>query len=100
MPGDILIFLTGQEECEEAVRQLAEESRRLAGSRLRDKLLPVALYAGLAAGGQQRVFQPSPRGLRKVVAATNVAETSLTLEGAGLLNGMLFSRPIENVARV
>lgn len=81
VPGDILIFLTGQDECEAAVRLLDEEARQLARSRYRDKLLPMALFAGLPAAQQRPVFLPTARGYRKVVAATNVAETSLTIEG-------------------
>ncbi|KAI7836590.1 hypothetical protein COHA_009551 [Chlorella ohadii] len=80
-PGDILIFLTGQDECEAAVKLLDEEGRRLQRSRLKWRLQPVALYAGLPATHQLAVFEPAPRGVRKVIAATNIAETSVTLEG-------------------
>ena len=82
VPGDILIFLTGQEECEAAVALLREEAARLAGGAYAaGRLAPAALYAGLPAAAQRAVFAPAPRGVRKVVAATNVAETSLTIEG-------------------
>jgi len=67
LPGDILIFLTGQEECETAVSMLEEEARRYRraqGSSLR--LMPVALYAGLPAASQLQVFEATPRGYRKV----------------------------------
>ena len=69
LPGDILIFLTGQEECESAVSMLEEEARRYRraqGSSLR--LMPVALYAGLPAASQLQVFEATPRGYRKVWA--------------------------------
>jgi ATP-dependent RNA helicase DDX35 len=46
VPGDVLVFLTGQEEVESAVRMLDEEARRLARSRLQYRLLPAAMYAG------------------------------------------------------
>ncbi|KAG2432191.1 hypothetical protein HXX76_009111 [Chlamydomonas incerta] len=83
MPGDILIFLTGQDEVQTAVAQLEEHSRRLAGGRTSYSLrmMPLPLYAGLPGAAQSAVFRPAPRGVRKVVAATNIAETSLTLEG-------------------
>ncbi|PNW76512.1 hypothetical protein CHLRE_11g467654v5 [Chlamydomonas reinhardtii] len=83
LPGDILIFLTGQEEVQAAVAQLEEQSRRLAGGRVSYSLrmMPLPLYAGLPGAAQSAVFRPAPRGVRKVVAATNIAETSLTLEG-------------------
>lgn len=46
VPGDILVFLTGQEEVEAAVKLLQAEAGRLAGSRLAYRLLPLPLYAG------------------------------------------------------
>ena len=70
LPGDILIFLTGQQECESAVSMLEEEAlryRRAQGSSLR--LMPTALYAGLPAASQLQAFEATPRGYRKVLAA-------------------------------
>ncbi|KAA6422608.1 MAG: putative ATP-dependent RNA helicase DHX35-like [Trebouxia sp. A1-2] len=93
LPGDILIFLTGQEECEAAVSMLEEEARRFRraqGSSLR--LMPVALYAGLPAASQLQAFEATPRGYRKVVAATNIAETSVTLEGVVYVIDSLFAK--------
>ncbi|KXZ50497.1 hypothetical protein GPECTOR_16g672 [Gonium pectorale] len=82
VPGDVLIFLTGQEEVQSAVSLLEENARRLASSRgYSTKMLPLPLYAGLHGSQQSAVFRPTPRGYRKVVVATNVAETSITLEG-------------------
>lgn len=46
VPGDVLLFLTGQEECEAVVKLLDEEARKLARSRLKYKMLPLPLYAG------------------------------------------------------
>eukprot|EP00884_Botryococcus_braunii_P008698 jgi/Botrbrau1/1782/Bobra.0217s0037.1 len=80
LPGDILIFLTGQEDVERAVEMLHEDSRRLkhkGGLRLK----AVPLYAGLPGANQLEAFQPPPRGFRKVVVSTNIAETSVTIEG-------------------
>jgi ATP-dependent RNA helicase DDX35 len=45
------------------------------------QLLPLPLHAQLAYADQQRVFAPAPRGVRKVVVATNVAEASITIDG-------------------
>eukprot|EP00877_Chromochloris_zofingiensis_P010555 jgi/Chrzof1/5753/Cz16g14170.t1 len=81
VPGDVLLFLTGQEECEAVVKLLDEEARKLARSRLKYKMLPLPLYAGLPGAHQRLVYEPTPRGYRKVIAATNIAETSLTIEG-------------------
>jgi ATP-dependent helicase HrpA len=69
--GDVLVFLPGEREIRDAVSEL--EQRALPHT----VLLP--LYARLSAAEQQRVFQPLPQ--RRVVLATNVAETSLTIPG-------------------
>jgi ATP-dependent RNA helicase DDX35 len=55
VPGDVLVFLTGQEEVEAAVKMLAEEAGRLRGSRLKYRLLPLPLYSG-ARGGRAPVL--------------------------------------------
>ncbi|XP_031203109.1 pre-mRNA-splicing factor ATP-dependent RNA helicase DHX16 [Mastomys coucha] len=78
-PGDILVFLTGQEEIEAACEMLRDRCRRL-GSKIRE-LLVLPIYANLPSHMQARIFQPTPPGARKVVVATNIAETSLTIEG-------------------
>ncbi|MCO5576357.1 hypothetical protein L7F22_030166 [Adiantum nelumboides] len=74
-PGDILVFMTGQEEVDETVQVIQYEAED------RDDLVAFPLYAGLSHADQERVFSPLPRGKRKVIVATNIAETSLTLEG-------------------
>ncbi|XP_042502453.1 probable pre-mRNA-splicing factor ATP-dependent RNA helicase DEAH9 isoform X3 [Macadamia integrifolia] len=77
--GDILVFLTGQDDIDAAVQLLTEEvhNQRKQSSRL--IILP--LYSGLPRAEQDLVFSPTPRGQRKVIISTNIAETSLTLEG-------------------
>jgi len=70
-PGDILVFLAGERDIRDAADALAK--RGLAATEV------VPLYARLSAGEQHRVFQPH-RG-RRIVLATNVAETSLTVPG-------------------
>ncbi|KAK9828606.1 hypothetical protein WJX72_001006 [[Myrmecia] bisecta] len=92
MPGDILIFLTGQEECDRCTNLLEEEARRLRRRQGALRLMPMPLYAGLPAAQQLQVFQPPPRGYRKVVAATNIAETSVTLEGVVYVIDSCFSK--------
>jgi len=75
-PGDILVFLPGEREIRETAQVLAKSlARRPYASAV--EILP--LYARLTVPEQQRVFAPS-RG-RRVVLATNVAETSLTVPG-------------------
>ncbi len=73
--GDILIFLPGEREIREMAAAL-EEAPRLQG---RDKALILPLYARLGSAHQQRIFQPGRQ--RRIILATNVAETSLTVPG-------------------
>ncbi len=70
-PGDILVFLSGEREIRDTADALAAQDRS------NTEILP--LYSRLSTGEQRRVFQPH-RG-RRVVLATNVAETSLTVPG-------------------
>ena len=76
--GDILVFLTGQEEIETAHEILLERSRKF-GSKIKE-LLIVPIYANLPSDLQAKVFEPTPPNARKVVLATNIAETSLTID--------------------
>ncbi|KAK6619241.1 putative pre-mRNA-splicing factor ATP-dependent RNA helicase mog-4 [Polyplax serrata] len=77
-PGDILVFLTGQEEIETCNEILTERARRL-GSKIKE-LLILPVYANLPSELQAKIFAPTPPGARKVVLATNIAETSLTID--------------------
>lgn len=77
--GDILVFMTGQEEIEEAAEMLTQRSRAL-GSKIKE-LIVLPIYSSLPAEQQARIFEPTPPDARKVILATNIAETSLTIEG-------------------
>lgn len=77
--GDILIFLTGQDEIEAAELEIAETAKKL-GSRIKE-LVICPIYANLPSELQAKIFEPTPDGARKVVLATNIAETSLTIDG-------------------
>jgi ATP-dependent helicase HrpA len=72
-PGDVLVFLSGE-------REIRDTAEALTG-RLRDDVAVLPLYAGLSPAEQQKVFQRHSE--RRVVLATNVAETSLTVPGIG-----------------
>ncbi|XP_052124622.1 pre-mRNA-splicing factor ATP-dependent RNA helicase DHX16 [Frankliniella occidentalis] len=76
--GDILVFLTGQEEIETCQEILQERVKRL-GSKLKE-LLILPVYSNLPSEMQAKIFEPTPPGARKVVLATNIAETSLTID--------------------
>ncbi|ORY78149.1 P-loop containing nucleoside triphosphate hydrolase protein [Protomyces lactucae-debilis] len=78
-PGDILLFLTGQEEIDSSCEQLYERVKSLGNSV--PELLILPIYSSLPSETQARVFEPAPEGSRKVVIATNIAETSITIDG-------------------
>jgi ATP-dependent helicase HrpA len=69
--GDVLVFLPGERDIREAINQLSD--MRLGGV----ELLP--LFGRLTSDEQQRIFAPSQR--RKIIVATNIAETSITVPG-------------------
>ena len=73
-PGDVLIFLQGERNIKECVNALESSSF---SPRL--KVLP--LYGRLSKEEQERVFDETPEGKYKVVVATNIAETSVTIDG-------------------
>lgn len=77
--GDILVFFTGQEEIETA-EELLKQRTRGAGSKIKE-LIICPIYANLPSELQAKIFEPTPPGARKVVLATNIAETSLTIDG-------------------
>lgn len=85
-PGDVLLFLTGEEEIEESCRKIEEQLKPHVRTIGAVDVLP--LYGSLPPERQQRVFGPPPSPLfhggppgRKVICATNIAETSLTIDG-------------------
>lgn len=77
--GDILIFLTGQDEIETVSQNLYELSSKFDAQVA--PLIICPIYANLPPEEQQKIFTPTPAGSRKVVIATNIAETSLTING-------------------
>lgn len=78
-PGDILVFLTGQEEIDTACNILYERMNRLGDEVPELIILPV--YSALPTEKQTRIFEPAPPGGRKCIFATNIAEASLTIDG-------------------
>ncbi|WBW71149.1 ATP-dependent RNA helicase Prp43 [Schizosaccharomyces osmophilus] len=85
-PGDILVFLTGEEEIEDACRKIALEADDLLREGAAGPLNVYPLYGSLPPNLQQRIFEPTPEDSksgpgRKVVISTNIAETSLTIDG-------------------
>lgn len=79
-PGDILLFLTGQDEIQKAVSKLEERIRLLEEGSCMDTII-LPLHASLPPEMQVRVFTPGPSNCRRIIVATNIAETSLTVDG-------------------
>ncbi|XP_024189623.1 probable pre-mRNA-splicing factor ATP-dependent RNA helicase DEAH2 isoform X2 [Rosa chinensis] len=85
-PGDILVFLTGEEEIEDACRKINKEISNLGDQVGPVKVVP--LYSTLPPAMQQKIFDAAPPPAteggpagRKIVVSTNIAETSLTIDG-------------------
>ena len=77
--GNILLFLTGSEEIDNACDILYERTKNLDPNVPDLIILPV--YSALPSEIQSKIFEPAPPGSRKVVIATNIAETSITIDG-------------------
>eukprot|EP01065_Artemidia_motanka_P029544 TRINITY_DN35641_c0_g1_i1.p1 TRINITY_DN35641_c0_g1~~TRINITY_DN35641_c0_g1_i1.p1 ORF type:complete len:1076 (+),score=329.72 TRINITY_DN35641_c0_g1_i1:60-3287(+) len=79
-PGDILVFMTGQEDIETTAewirRKLQEQDDALS-----ETLVILPVYSLLPSELQAKIFDPAPPGCRKCIIATNIAETSLTVDG-------------------
>lgn len=76
--GDILVFMTGQEDIEVTCELIEERLQQLNDP---PKLLVLPIYSQMPADLQARIFDRAPPGVRKVIVATNIAETSLTVDG-------------------
>jgi len=88
-PGDILIFMTGQEDVEVTCDVLADKLKQLDDP---PPLEILPMYSSLPAEQQQKIFKKAKPGHRKVVVATNIAETSLTVDGISFVIDPGFSK--------
>lgn len=79
LPGDILVFLTGQETVESLENLINDYAATMDPSL--PKVLVLPLFAALPQAAQQRVFQAAPPRTRKIILSTNIAETSVTVSG-------------------
>ncbi|KAF8213824.1 P-loop containing nucleoside triphosphate hydrolase protein [Mycena galopus ATCC 62051] len=77
-PGDILVFMTGQEDIEITCQVVNERLSQLIEPA---PLAVLPIYSQMPADLQARIFEPTSDGRRKVIVATNIAETSLTVDG-------------------
>lgn len=78
--GDILIFMTGQDDIEKLVLKLEERVQSLEEGSCMDALI-LPLHGSLPPEMQVRVFSPPPPNCRRFIVSTNIAETSLTVDG-------------------
>lgn len=90
-PGDILVFMTGETDIEatcelaaarwEKVKETLQKQGQDANEQPADELLMLPLYSQMHAELQTRIFASAPKGHRKCIVASNIAETSLTIDG-------------------
>eukprot|EP00050_Salpingoeca_kvevrii_P002345 m.191144 g.191144 ORF g.191144 m.191144 type:complete len:657 (+) comp10591_c2_seq6:77-2047(+) len=84
--GDILVFLTGRAEIDRACDFLFMASERIdydreVACREVDGMMILPVYGAMPTENQRRIFSPAPPGIRKVIIATDIASTSLTVDG-------------------
>lgn len=78
-PGDILVFLTGQEEIQSLYNIL--EKRQTLKSKCGLEMMPLMIFAALPQEQQLLIFNPAPEGKRKIILSTNISESSITING-------------------
>ncbi|KAF8018471.1 hypothetical protein BT93_H3375 [Corymbia citriodora subsp. variegata] len=78
--GDVLIFMTGQDDIDKLVSKLEDEVLSLEEGSCMDAII-LPLHGSLPPESQVRVFTPPPPNCRRFIVATNIAETSLTVDG-------------------
>ncbi|KAF3847930.1 hypothetical protein F7725_020958 [Dissostichus mawsoni] len=105
MAGDILVFLTGQSEIERACDMLYEKAESIdyrydVQDQTVEGLLILPLYGSMPTDQQRQIFQPPPPGIRKCVVATNIAATSLTIDGIKYIIDSGFVKQLNHNSRV
>lgn len=105
MAGDILVFLTGQSEIERACDLLFEKAESIdyrydVQDQTVEGLLILPLYGSMPTDQQRQIFQPPPSGIRKCVVATNIAATSLTINGIKYIIDSGFVKQLNHNSRV
>ncbi|KAM8853426.1 putative ATP-dependent RNA helicase DHX40 [Synchiropus picturatus] len=103
--GDILVFLTGQSEIERACDLLYEKAEKIdyrydVHDETVEGLLILPLYGSMPTEQQRQIFQPPPPGIRKCVVATNIAATSLTINGIKYIIDSGFVKQLNHNSRV
>ncbi|KAF2835159.1 P-loop containing nucleoside triphosphate hydrolase protein [Patellaria atrata CBS 101060] len=91
--GDILVFMTGEDDITAAVENVQETARKLGSAIPELQVLP--LYASLPSEEQAKVFTPTPAKVRRCIISSNIAETSVTLPSVNFVIDPGFAK--ENV---
>ncbi|KAM3875439.1 putative ATP-dependent RNA helicase DHX40 [Diretmus argenteus] len=105
MAGDILVFLTGKSEIEKACDLLYEKAESIdyrydVQDQTVEGLLILPLYGSMPTDQQRQIFQAPPPGIRKCVVATNIAATSLTIDGIKYIIDSGFVKQLNHNSRV
>ncbi|XP_038670565.1 probable ATP-dependent RNA helicase DHX40 isoform X1 [Scyliorhinus canicula] len=103
--GDILVFLTGQSEIERACDLLFQKGESIdyqydVRDRSVEGLLILPLYGSMSTDQQRKVFLPAPPHIRKCIVATNIAATSLTIDGIRYVVDCGFVKQLNHNPRV
>ncbi|KAK9412522.1 putative ATP-dependent RNA helicase DHX40 [Crotalus adamanteus] len=103
--GDILVFLTGQSEIERACELLFQKAEMIdyrfdVRERSVEGILILPLYGCMPTDQQRRIFLPPPPGIRKCVVSTNIAATSLTIDGIKYVVDSGFVKQLSHNPRV
>ncbi|WWC65451.1 uncharacterized protein I303_108069 [Kwoniella dejecticola CBS 10117] len=95
--GDILVFMPGSDEIENCVELLRRVGKQLPDGQTKIQVLP--LYAALPPTAQSKIFSPPPSNTRRVIVATNIAETSMTIPGVSFVVDTGFKKEKEYIFR-
>lgn len=80
LPGDVLVFLPGQEDIERCVEIITEAIAGMPTGTVRPVVV-LPLFSTLPPDQQKRIYDPAPPNARKIIVSTNIAETSITVDG-------------------
>ncbi|WVQ95704.1 hypothetical protein IAU59_002803 [Kwoniella sp. CBS 9459] len=95
--GDILVFMPGSDEIENCVELLRRVGKQLPEDQKQLQVLP--LYAALPPSAQAKIFSPTPKNTRRVIVATNIAETSMTIPGVAYVVDTGYKKEKEYIYR-
>ncbi|WVF68149.1 hypothetical protein IAT40_002912 [Kwoniella sp. CBS 6097] len=95
--GDILVFMPGSDEIENCVELLRRVGKQLPDDQKQLQVLP--LYAALPPSAQAKIFSPTPKNTRRVIVATNIAETSMTIPGVAYVVDTGYKKEKEYIYR-